>query len=173
MKRYLAVFILAVMLVLMSSNAAIAGPELQGGGSIYYVTWGDTLYGIALRYGVTAEAILRQNGLTNPEMIYVGQPLIIPGQGYSSRSPNFSASGCANYHTVRPGETLSNIAWDYNVSLPDLLHQNNLYNKDFLFVGQAICLPAQIGYAPQSAGYRHPPPAPASSYYHTVAREKP
>ncbi len=168
MKRYLAVFMLVVMLVLMSSNAALAGPKLQGEGSIYYVTWGDTLSGIALRYGVTAEAILMQNGLTNPEMIYVGQPLVIPNWGYSGESANFGASGCANHHKVGSGETLSSIAWRYNVSMPDLLHQNNLYNKDFLFVGQMICLPAQIAYAPQNVGYQHAPPAPVSSHYHMV-----
>ncbi len=39
---------------------------------------GETLQGIAWQYGVTAEAILRANGLTEPERMRVGQALVIP-----------------------------------------------------------------------------------------------
>ncbi len=170
MKRYLTVLmLLVVMLTIVNVNVAIAGPELQRGGSIYYVAWGDTLYSIAARYGVTVEAILRQNGLTSPDLIYVGQPLVIPGQGYSGGPTDYNALGCANYHTVRVGETLSSIAWDYNMTLQALLQHNNLYNKDIVYVGQKICLPGQAGYMPQPAGYQNYH-SPATSYYHTVAR---
>lgn len=167
MKRYLAVFVLAITLLMLNSQLSMAGPELQGAGSIYYVSWGDTLTGIALRHGVSVEAILRHNGLANPEMIYVGQPLIIPNQAYGGPA-SYDSSGCANYHTVRAGETLSNIAWNYDLSMPDLLRYNNLYNKDVLFVGQRLCVPARGGYAPQNAVHRGPAPAVASAHYHTV-----
>lgn len=167
MKRYWAVFILATILTMLSGKTAIAGPELHGGGSIYYVSWGDTLSSIALRYGVSVEAILWQNGLANPELIYVGQPLIIPGPAYSG-SGAYNSSGCANYHTVMVGDTLSGIAWDYDVSLQELLYQNNLYNKDLLFVGQKICIPGGAGYGPQYAGYHNDSFGPSAAYYHTV-----
>ncbi|MDQ0194192.1 LysM peptidoglycan-binding domain-containing protein [Paenibacillus wynnii] len=42
---------------------------------------GDTLWSIAARYGVTVDAILRANNLTNQNYIYLGQSLIIPTPG--------------------------------------------------------------------------------------------
>ncbi|KGE19380.1 LysM peptidoglycan-binding domain-containing protein [Paenibacillus wynnii] len=42
---------------------------------------GDTMWSIAARYGVTVDAILRANNLTNPNYIYLGQNLIIPTSG--------------------------------------------------------------------------------------------
>jgi len=167
MKRYLLVMVMIMLLVIASSQVAVAAPELQGSGSVYYVTWGDSLSGIAARYGVSVEAILIQNGLTNPDMIYIGQPLVIPYQGTTGPVNG----GCASYHTVRTGDTLSGIAWDYNTTIQQLLQMNNLYNKDILYVGERICVPGQSGYAPQP-GYNPQPigyyPSP-TTYYHTVS----
>lgn len=45
---------------------------------IHNVESGDTLFGIALEYGVLAEAIQEQNGMANPNALRIGQALIIP-----------------------------------------------------------------------------------------------
>ncbi|MBN1995078.1 MAG: LysM peptidoglycan-binding domain-containing protein [Anaerolineae bacterium] len=177
MKKYLFIIGVIIVLTMLSGQVAVAAPEFQGGGMVHYVTWGESLSGIAFRYGVSVEAILMANGLANPDMIYVGQPLVIPGGGPSPGYQGGGNFGCGNYHTVRTGDTLSGIAWDYNTSLHQLLQLNNFYNKDILFVGQRVCVPVQQGYAPQPGyaprpGYQ-PQPAgyrpPAASYYHTVA----
>ncbi|MFC1976333.1 LysM peptidoglycan-binding domain-containing protein [Chloroflexota bacterium] len=177
MKKHLLTVGLIITLLLISVQVAVAAPEFQGGGTVYNVTWGDSLSGIATRYGVSVEAILRVNGLTDPNMIYIGQPLIIPATGgYMGGQVGVA---CASYHTVRAGDTLSGIAWHYNTTLQQLLQMNNLYNKDVLYVGQRICVPGQQpGYAPQTGhapqtGYM-PQPASyhqtaATVYYHTVA----
>ena len=39
---------------------------------------GETLWSIASRYGVAPQAIMRANGITNPNAISVGQRLFIP-----------------------------------------------------------------------------------------------
>ncbi len=44
----------------------------------HVVRRGETLSAIAVRYGTSVEAIVEANGLSNPDMIYVGQRLIIP-----------------------------------------------------------------------------------------------
>jgi LysM repeat protein len=47
-------------------------------GRIYVVQEGDTLYGIAVRFGVSATALANANGITNFNLIYMGQTLRIP-----------------------------------------------------------------------------------------------
>lgn len=48
------------------------------GQTTYVVKPGDTLYKIAARYGVTVSAIVAANNIANPNLILVGQVLIIP-----------------------------------------------------------------------------------------------
>jgi spore coat assembly protein SafA len=50
--------------------------------TIYIVQKGDTLWKIAKRYNVTLDAIIKANNITNPDLIYPGQRLIIPRQMY-------------------------------------------------------------------------------------------
>ncbi|MBP7599878.1 MAG: L,D-transpeptidase family protein [Thermoflexales bacterium] len=45
---------------------------------VYIVKRGDTLYGVAIRYGVSADAITRANGLKGLRLLYTGQRLLIP-----------------------------------------------------------------------------------------------
>ena len=47
-------------------------------GFYYAVRWGDTLYSIARRFGVSVSALLAYNYLPNPNRIYAGQVLFIP-----------------------------------------------------------------------------------------------
>lgn len=174
MKKYLTIIVLAAILSVTSASLVNAAPGLQGGSNIHYVTFGESLYGIALQYGVSAEAILRHNGLANPDLIYVGQPLLIPGtygnsEGYGQSPPG--AYGCANFHIVAAGDTLSTIAYNYGVATQELLGYNNIYNSNVVYVGQKICLPPraqqQRGYQPQPAGYGTLN-VPVSAHYHTV-----
>ena len=47
-------------------------------GTTYVVQAGDTVSGLALRFGVSTWSIVAANNLTNPNLIYIGQVLIIP-----------------------------------------------------------------------------------------------
>ena len=47
-------------------------------GHVHVVRWGETLSSIAWRYGTCVQALMRVNGLWNPNLIYVGQRLTIP-----------------------------------------------------------------------------------------------
>ena len=46
-------------------------------GGIYTVVKGDTLSGIAAKYGTTYQEIANENGIRNPNLIYPGQQLVI------------------------------------------------------------------------------------------------
>lgn len=107
-------------------------------GRVYIVQYGDTLNSIARRFGVTVEDLMRANGLRNPNFIYVGQALTIPGGGGGGGT---GGPGCTTSHTVRFGETASQIAQRYGISLQELARANNLTNSNRIFVGQVLCIP--------------------------------
>lgn len=58
-------------------------PKPPSGGKIYIVKKGDTLFNIAKMFNVSVENIIKLNNLTNPDLIYPGQRLLIPAPSYS------------------------------------------------------------------------------------------
>ncbi len=97
MRKIIFVVVLMVMLSVATTVSA------QGGGNVHYVRFGETLGTIADQYGVSTQSIMGHNGISNPDLIYIGQPLIIPG---SSPANYGTSTGCASYHVVAVGETL-------------------------------------------------------------------
>jgi len=61
-----------------AGETAAAGPTP----TIYVAKAGDTMGSVAQAYGVTVDAILEANGLTDPNVLNVGQSLVIPVAGY-------------------------------------------------------------------------------------------
>jgi murein DD-endopeptidase MepM/ murein hydrolase activator NlpD len=102
----------------------------------YTVQPGDTLTRIAARFGTTVEALAEANHLVNPNLIYVGQVLLIPA---STASP--SPSG--RVHAVQPGETLYRIALRYGTTVERLMALNGLRNPHRIFVGQLLRIPEE------------------------------
>jgi hypothetical protein len=69
-----------VTLILLGTLFSTALPALmQDGITTHVVQPGETLYLIAIRYGTTVDALAAANNITNPNLIYVGQVLVIPG----------------------------------------------------------------------------------------------
>ncbi len=60
---------------------ATPAPVANSEAVVHVVAWGETLTGIALRYGSTISAIAAANGIANPSYLRVGQRLAIPGAG--------------------------------------------------------------------------------------------
>jgi LysM repeat protein len=112
------------------------GPGWGGGGFWYTVRWGDSLSGIGWRYGVSPWSICSANGLANCNYIYAGQSLWIPGGGGPGPIP-----GCAAYHRVTWGQTLSGVAAWYGVSTWRLAQANSIYNLNRIYAGQRLCIP--------------------------------
>ena len=52
----------------------------SGNAYAHTIESGESLYTIARKYNVTAQAIMQANGISSPDKIYVGQKLIIPGR---------------------------------------------------------------------------------------------
>lgn len=55
-----------------------SGPETDQNEIIYIVVEGDTLWSIAKRYGTTYQKLADYNGISNPNIIRVGQKIRIP-----------------------------------------------------------------------------------------------
>jgi LysM repeat protein len=77
---------------LADPDLIVAGQRLRlggGGGSrrTYTVVAGDTLSGIASRFGTTIAAVARANGVKNPNLIVVGSRLQIPSGGGGGGGP--------------------------------------------------------------------------------------
>ena len=100
--------------------------------AIYTVEPGDTLLGIASKYGVPLQNIERYNGLNNYSMLKVGERITIPGAAVSHISyarKNYSNAGLT-YIIVKPGMTLWSISQKFNVSLNFIKNINHISGND-------------------------------------------
>lgn len=95
----------------------------------YKVQWGDTLGGIARRYGTTAAALAQFNGIANPNRIYAGQII---------RIPTSSGGGQPTYYVVRRGDTLSGIAGRFGTTYQRLAQLNGIGNPNLIYPGQRL-----------------------------------
>ncbi|AQS53347.1 Peptidoglycan-N-acetylmuramic acid deacetylase PdaA [Jeotgalibaca dankookensis] len=124
--------------VTVSQLLGIQSPP--GVGNTYTVKAGDTLYAIALRYGVTVTQLANANKITNPNLIRVGQTLTIPG-GTSTPTPPATPSLPSTTYTVKAGDTLYAIAVRYGVTVTQLANANKITNPNLIRVGQIIKIP--------------------------------
>lgn len=103
----------------------------NAGGVYYRVRRGDTLSGIAFRYGTSVAAIRNANRLRS-SFIYAGQLLRIPVGGGGDIPPRNVTRYCVRY-----GDTLSAIARRYGTSVRALMSLNRM-NSTRIYAGQCI-----------------------------------
>ena len=97
--------------------------------AVYYIVQrGDTLYKIARRYNTTTEEIAELNQLSNPNLIYPGQKLLIQG------------GTLVREYTVKRGDTLGKIAARFNTTVSRLSAINKISNVNLIYPGTVITL---------------------------------
>ncbi len=104
----------------------------------YIVQAGDTLFSIAARFNTTVAAIVQRNGIVNPNLISVGQFLVIPGA--SANNPVPPQAGPTTY-VVRPGDNLYRISLRFGVSMLEIAQANGIFNVNRIFAGQVLVIP--------------------------------
>lgn len=141
--RSVQVLIAIVMFALVLSPVAVQAAD----GPTYVVQPGDTVASIAAANGVAARALADANGLADPDLIRVGQVLIIPrtttapAATAGKPAPTPARPTRSRVYTVRPGQTLAQIARELGVSVAAIVDANGLANPDRIYTGMTLHIP--------------------------------
>ena len=141
----------------------------------YTVVRGDSLSGIASRFGTTTRNLMSLNGITNANLIRVGQVIKLSGEAApaapapapvapapvapTTPAPAPAAPAAATTYTVVARDTLSGIASRFGTTTRNLMSLNGITNANFLRVGQVLTI---SGAAATPAPAAPATPAPAS-----------
>lgn len=106
----------------------------------YTVKPGDTLYSIAGQLGVKVSDLIRLNGLSNPNLIHVGQPLRVrSGQGqWSKQTYPRQIRSQSRVYTVKSGDTLYTIAQKLGTTVDALAKKNQLKDSNLIYINQEL-----------------------------------
>ncbi len=138
-----------------------AAPET----TVHTVVRGDALSTIAVRYHTTVDQLCRRNGIARNGTLRLGQKIVVAGGTVDAPSgsaqapeqrPAPPASSCdpqpvaerAAYHTVGKGETLSQIARRFGLTLDELCRLNDIRDPDRVAAGQRLRLLGQAAPPP-------------------------
>lgn len=102
-------------------------------GVYYTVVAGDTLYGIANKYGLTVDELKKMNNLKSNNLT-INQKLLVSGTGEDTDSGEYDT------YIVKSGDSLWSIASRYNTTVDKLKDINNL-SSNLLSIGQKLLVP--------------------------------
>lgn len=135
----------------------------------YVVQPGDTLSSIGFQFDVLPGVLIEVNNILDPNNLTVGTPLLIPGYTApaaevvggdemigDTSSGGGAAVGALVTHIVQPGESLGEIAAEYEVDPVALANANNITNGNLIRAGQQLIIPGITAQqALEARGERH------------------
>ena len=121
----------------------------------YTVQRGDTLGQIAKENGVSVKELLEVNDIDDPNLIYPGQVIIIPGK----------AGEPDRVHVVARGETLNRIASKYETAAGEIASANGLANPNLIYPGQKLLIPSPGTTGSTPPGQPSTTPSKPGTYY--------
>jgi len=117
---------------------------------------GETISGIASRYGVSQYAIIEANNLSHKARIYAGKTIIVPvpldrefAESKSRAPREYQAEG--SVYTVRSGDTMWDIARAFGTSVDALRRINYIERGSRIYVGQKLRVPSDAAYVQKPA----------------------
>jgi murein DD-endopeptidase MepM/ murein hydrolase activator NlpD len=99
---------------------------------VYIVQPGDTLWSIALRFGLTLQDLQDANGITNPDEIPAGTNLVIPGLS--------GVQGVLTTVSIPYGESLRSLSLRYGLPAETLVRLNRLSSPAQLYAGASLII---------------------------------
>ena len=105
---------------------------------IHVVKKGDTLSSISKKYSIKKESIIKVNKLLDENYIFIGQNLKIIENLIPEKNNNIY------FHEIKKGESLTEIANKYNLSLIKLVEINDIKNQNILEIGTKLKLKEEI-----------------------------
>lgn len=102
----------------------------------YIVQTGDTLSGIALKYGTTVRQLVILNNIKNPNLIYPGQKIKVPINGNIQNETEYQTGHII--YTVERGDTLSRLALRFNTTVQEIAELNNIKNVNLIYIGETL-----------------------------------
>ncbi len=125
----------ALLVVAGLLGASLATASTAAADVVVVVEAGDSLSEIAAEYGVSVSALMAANGITDPDRLFMGQELVVPGVGPGTTTlPPLVV-------VVQSGDSLSGIAAEYGVSVGSLVAANGIDDPDRVHPGQELVIP--------------------------------
>jgi murein DD-endopeptidase MepM/ murein hydrolase activator NlpD len=122
---------LSLLLPLGAASAQTQAPN----GPVYIVQSGDSMWDIAIRFGVSLDALEKANNITDPNQLSEGDRLVIPGLP--------GINGVLTTETVGYGDSLRSLSRQYQVPRDTLIRLNHLTSPSELYAGASLIVPEQ------------------------------
>ncbi len=142
-----------------ATTAGVTAPVVvpSGADCVHEVRATDrNLFRIGLNYGVTYQTLATYNNLVNPNLIYIGQRLVIPGCGTTGNVPPATSTatttgggvpvtpipgGGAGTYIVQDGDTLFGLSQQWGRRVMDIAAVNGITNVNLIYFGQTLVIP--------------------------------
>ncbi len=119
--------------ILLASNEKINNVEdpkvTKEDRILYKIRRGDTLSGIAIEFNTTVAHLASINEIRNPNLIYTGEIIVI-SHNYNNRE--------VKEYKIKKGDTLSEIAIEFNTTVNYLVQINKIKNPDLIYAGEYL-----------------------------------
>ena len=112
---------------------------------LYRVKRGDTLSEIALEHNTTVNHLVLINDIQNPNLIFVGEILTISCNHNNSNGTGNTSEENIILYTIKRGDTLSEIALEYDTTVISLVELNNIQNPNLIYAGETLRIQTDSG----------------------------